>query len=103
MKNSALPITRTIVQRLRKMRRDRGLSAQAFAQLMTNSGYPVTREAIAAAENDYRKEISVDWLWAASTALGVPVKIVWYGPDCTACEDAPPSGFTCNVCGKGGS
>lgn len=96
-----MPITAAVINRVRTLRRSRGITAKELAKLMGEYGYKTTRTALAQAESGYRKEVSVDWLWSVSQALRVPVNMVLFGPDCTACDDIPPSGYSCNTCGRG--
>lgn len=96
-----LPFSRAVIETVRQMRQRKGISGEQLARLMTKAGYSIQRPSIASAENGRIKEISVDWVWAASEALHTPVKMILFGPDCRRCSDAPPTGFTCNHCGKG--
>lgn len=100
MKDNALPVTRAVIQTVRKLRQDRGLSTRQLAELMTASGYPTKRATLAAAETGLRKEVSIDWIWAVSQALNVSLKVIVQGPDCSGCMDDPPAGFSCNSCGR---
>lgn len=93
-----LPVSKAVIDRVARLRKGRRISALKFAALMSEAGYPCSRSTIAQTEGGYRKEISVDWLWAASTALNIPVKSLLLGPECPSCHDDPPSGFTCNSC-----
>ena len=78
------------------------MSAQALADAVTEKGYKLSRETLAAAENGFRETIPVDLLVLAAEVLGVPpAHLLSDGPWCTACADGPPSGFTCNACGAG--
>lgn len=95
-----LPYSRAVISTVRTMRKHRGMTAERLAQLMDEAGYATTRASIASAEIGRIKEISIDWLWAASYALNAPVKMILFGPDCTHCTDKPPPGYTCNRCGK---
>lgn len=103
MKNVALPVTAAVVDRVRRMRMAQGISAKDFARRMTDAGYRTSRTSIAQGECGYRKEVSVDWVVAAAGALGVPADVIFWGPHCTECYDIPPSGYSCNSCGKGTS
>lgn len=61
-------VTRRVVARIREIRTQRGITAEALAKSMTEVGYPVDRTKIAKAENGIREQISVDWLNAAAEA-----------------------------------
>lgn len=101
MKKAMLPISSAIAERVRAIRMDKGVSALELSTRMTNLGYPTSRVSVAQTETGYRKEISADWIWAAAQALGVSLKLLYQGPDCQVCSDAPPPGFSCNYCGTG--
>jgi transcriptional regulator with XRE-family HTH domain len=93
------PVTRLAVARIRDIRRQRGVTAEALAKGMTAAGYQIERTWIVKAENGGRAQISVDWLMAAAEVLDVPVTALLAKPNCTACCDAPPPGFACTTCG----
>lgn len=99
--SQALPVTAVVIDRVRTLRKERGISAAVLAERMTSGGYPVSRTSIAQGECGYRKEVSVDWVVAVAKALGVPPELVFRGPSCTACNDMPPKGFSCYACEKG--
>ena len=101
MTSQALPVTAEVIERVRVLRKERGLSARDLADRMTAGGYATSRTAIAQGECGYRKEVSVDWVVAVARALGVPPELVFRGPNCTACNDMPPKGFSCYACEKG--
>lgn len=94
-----LPISAAVIRTVRGMRQKQRMSASELARRMTEYGLPTTRITIAHCESGYTKSVSVDWVWAASHALNVPVKTLLFGPDCLVCDDSPPTGFTCNSCG----
>lgn len=94
------PVSAAVIARVRRLRKDRRISAQQLADRMNQLGYTTSRGGIARAETGDRREISVDWLFAACNALGVPMTSVLYGPNCTVCHDVPPHGYSCNACGK---
>ena len=99
--SDTLLISEVVIARVRELRKKRGITALRLAELMTGGGYRTSRVAIAQAETGHRKEVSVDWTWAAARALDVPVKALLLGPDCFTCADSPAEGFTCNSCGRG--
>jgi transcriptional regulator with XRE-family HTH domain len=99
VKSDVLPISAAVIKTVRNLRKAQGISAKELARLMGECGYGTSRTSVAQAECGYRKEVSIDWVSAASQALGVSIKTVLYGPDCTVCNDNPPAGFTCNSCG----
>jgi transcriptional regulator with XRE-family HTH domain len=96
-----LPVSEAVIDRVRTMRRVRGMTAQELADRMDSFGYFTSRTGIARAESGTRREIGVDWLYAAARALGVEPTTLLMGPGCRSCYDAPPLGYTCKHCGKG--
>lgn len=49
-----------------------------------------------------RRDVTVDELAVFALALGIAEPwLLATVPDCTACQGAPPDGFTCNACGTG--
>lgn len=44
-----------------------------------------------------------DRLAALAGVLGVTAGQLMTAPDCDTCQGAPPAGFTCNACGRGGT
>jgi transcriptional regulator with XRE-family HTH domain len=95
----SLPVTRTVVARIRALRKSQGISAEKLAELMREAGYAVQSPSIRKAEILGRQEISVDWLVAAATSLGVTPDHLLRGTVCAACADTPPPGFACIECG----
>lgn len=93
-------VTAQVIARIRRVRRERGLSAQALADAITERGHKVSRETLAGAENGFRATISVDLLVHAARILKVsPAQMLSDGPWCNACCDDPPEGFACKSCG----
>lgn len=45
------------------------------------------------------RRVDVDDLLTLAAALGVAPSVLLASPNCVACWDAPPPGFTCNACG----
>lgn len=97
------PATQFAVNRIRTIRKQRGMTAAELAEGMTRAGYRVDRTWITKAENGGRQEISVDWLMAAAEVLDVPAVSLLGKPCCEQCNDAPPPGFACTKCGAGSS
>lgn len=96
-------VTAEVIARIRRVRRERGVSAQALADAITARGHKVSRETLAGAENGFRATISVDLLVHAARFLNVsPARLLSDGPWCAACNDSPPPGFICKECGADG-
>jgi transcriptional regulator with XRE-family HTH domain len=93
------PVTHVAIDRIRAVRKQRGMTAAALAEGMTRAGYRVERTWIVKAENGGRQEISVDWLMAAAEVLDVPPASLLGKPSCEQCYDTPPPGFACTTCG----
>lgn len=98
-KVQTLPVSAEVIARVRKLRQDRNISARKLAELMAATGFPATRTSVAQGECGYLKAVSVDWVVAAAKALDVSADVIFRGPKCASCVDAPPQGFTCNACG----
>jgi len=93
-------VTALVSGRIRRARKERGLTAQALADRITGLGYRVSREVIAKIENGTREAVPVDVVVHAAKVLQVPVlRLLSDGPWCERCGDAPPSGFACTACG----
>jgi transcriptional regulator with XRE-family HTH domain len=93
------PGTHVAINRIRTIRKQKGITAAELAEGMSRSGYRIDRTLIASAEVGRRQEISVDWLMAAAEVLGVPPISLLGKPSCEQCHDAPPPGFACTKCG----
>lgn len=95
-----MTVTRTVVQHVRKLRNRRGLASEAFAQAVTEAGYPFSRQVLANQESGRVGRVSIDQVVAMSKVLGVSLDFLVTGPQCVACGDLPPVGFACNRCGS---
>ena len=94
-------LTPSIVERMRFMRKVRGMSAQVLADAMTADGYKMLRTSLANLEGGARKSVSAGELVAFSRALGVPLDYWFTGEGlCQTCVNKPPAGFRCETCGR---
>jgi transcriptional regulator with XRE-family HTH domain len=98
----ATPLTSAVITRMRELRHRRGWSAQEMSNRMSTAGAPITRGMIANLENGRRADVTVDELAGAARIFGVHAAWLLFGSgaSCSACEDAPPKGFSCNYCGR---
>jgi transcriptional regulator with XRE-family HTH domain len=94
-----LPASSRLIARIRTMRKMRGMSQQQLAERITAAGYRIGRVGIANSEAGARKELPSDFAFAAATVFGVSVERLLSDVTCTACQDIPPVGFSCNICG----
>ena len=94
-----LPVSARVIASVRRMRKARGMSAQATADAITANGYLLRRGQLANQECGRIQTITVDQVMAAANAFGVSVSDLLEA--CSACQGAPPKGFTCNTCGTG--
>lgn len=94
-----LPITCSVVSRMRFWRRRRRLTAEQLATAITASGYEVSRVTITKAECGRVRAVPIDLVVHAAEVLGVPFDALLNGAFCEVCEGLPPRGMTCNECG----
>lgn len=81
--------TRDIAHAVRAIRKERGLSARAVAELVTARGFRLERNTIANLETGRRESISVDELVALHEVLNLPLAAllgVPIVPECSRCD-----------------
>jgi transcriptional regulator with XRE-family HTH domain len=79
------------------------MSVQRLSDEMAARGCPLSRTAIARRENGYCATVTVDELFAMAAVLGKSVEeLAAELVGCKRCEDDPPAGFTCGLCGRAG-
>ncbi|MCY0916970.1 helix-turn-helix transcriptional regulator [Streptomyces sp. H27-G5] len=89
-----------LIDKIKRLRKLQGLSAEMLAVRMAGTGYNVTRATIANAESGRRASLTVDFADHAARALGLTlVQLITDPAPCPACKGEPPAGFTCNACG----
>ena len=96
-----MPVSADVMARIRGYRKAQGMSVQALADAITANGYRVQRSTLANHEGGRHQTLPVDLVCAAASVLGVPVAALLSDTRCSACNDNPPRGFTCNACAAG--
>ena len=94
-------ISQLAIERMKTLRRAKGLSAQSLAELVSARGFSISRSVIANLENRRgRDTMTVDEFCAFAEALGsTPEGLIGIAALCAACKDVPPPGFQCMECG----
>lgn len=77
-KSWAQEVSATLGSELQKARKAAGISAEKLAELCTENGLPIKRNAIASLESGRRESASVAELVAFATVLGVPAASLVY-------------------------
>lgn len=88
----------TLAVRIRQGRRARGWSQTTLADWMRAEGVDLNRAIIREIEAG-RRHIRLNEAIAAAAALRQPLDALLKPVACTACNDTPPPGFACQVCG----
>lgn len=88
-----------ICRRMVGLRRRRGWSAADLAAVLAGLGHPVSRSVLANMEGGRKHTISVDLAFALAAAFGLTLDQLLGRAECPACDDDPPAGFRCLVCG----
>lgn len=91
------PLNRLLVERMVRLRRARGWSAERLASALTQAGRPTRRSTLANVESLHSR-IPADLLVALAEVLGVPVGAL-AALECVMCHGTPPKGFACTTCG----
>lgn len=96
--------------RIRFYRRARELTVQGLARECARQGMPELTEASlwnierrATSSTRRHRRVSVEELLVLARALQVPPLVLVSAPSaarCGRCSNQPPSGFTCNTCGR---
>lgn len=100
-----LPISRIVGGNVASLRTSRGWSQRTLAaRTQKNEGKAVGFSTISRMEKARQPDskpvaVCVDDLIALAATFGVPPEQLLVEPNCPVCMDAPPSGFTCNICG----
>ena len=98
-----LPVSSEFAERLRALRKTRKFTAERAAAGITRHGYRIERHTIAAIEAKNVKSVPIDLVVATAQFFGMTINGLFTGPMCAGCSDAPPHGFTCDVCKKSGT
>ncbi|GAA0969932.1 hypothetical protein GCM10009555_017980 [Acrocarpospora macrocephala] len=91
-------LNRILAERIVRLRRARGWSAEQLASALTRAGRLTNRSTLANVETLHSK-IPADLLVALAEVFAVPVAKL-AALECGVCEGAPPAGFTCTACGS---
>lgn len=93
-----------VVERVKQLRQARRWSTRRLAQELHLLGYDwITREILANLENMRRAVVTVDELAAFGAVFGVdPWSLTDVDRRCPRCEDTPPAGYSCTLCGNTG-
>lgn len=93
-------IIQGVIQRMVKLRKERGMSALDLEKAMGKLGVTFTRATIANLETYRRNDIGVLELIGLSKLFAVQLEwlLLGEGPRCSFCMDSAPKGFMCTVC-----
>ncbi|MBF8187310.1 helix-turn-helix transcriptional regulator [Nonomuraea sp. K274] len=92
--------TKAVFRNARLLRLQRGWTAQKLADLLTEAGRPTARSVVAKQEKGFKQAVTVDMLFALAHVFEVPIDaLTGDGPLCQNCNDTPPAGYQCNLCG----
>jgi transcriptional regulator with XRE-family HTH domain len=99
-----LTVSRAVGANVRALRTMRGWSQRTLAKNTQLTGKPVGFSTIcrmekASASGAPPVAIYVDDVVSLAAALNVTVQQLITPPNCLACMDSPPPGFTCRTCG----
>lgn len=89
--------SRIAVGNIRTHRARLGMTVTEMSEAMTEIGHPLPPISIHRLEDGNRR-IDVDDLTALARLFKVSRESLLTEPECEACFDLPPAGFTCNVC-----
>lgn len=98
-----LPTSRIVGAHVHALRTARGWSLRALERHTKTAGKPVgfgTLGRIERGRNPHEPAVAVivDDLVALAEVFGIKPEQLLTAPDCFACMDKPPPGFTCNTC-----
>lgn len=99
-------ISLTVGRNVRRLRERRRLSLRALAEIVVANGHHsdvsvINRIEIGTHRPGMYRRVTVDELVWLAEALGVQPQTLltsMHEPQCAACLDTPPQGFTCNQC-----
>ncbi|GGV91812.1 helix-turn-helix domain-containing protein [Streptomyces massasporeus] len=99
-----LTVSRTVGANVATLRTLHGWSQRALARQTESTGKPVGFSTICRMERAADPAASpvavyVDDVVSLAAALGVTPQRLITQPNCRACMDSPPPGFTCRTCG----
>lgn len=99
-----LPTSRIVGAHIHTLRTARGLSLRAVARLAEQAGRPIGYATVGRIERgrdpkEAAVAVVVDDLVTLAAVVGVKPEQLLTAPNCFACMDRPPVGFTCRSCG----
>jgi transcriptional regulator with XRE-family HTH domain len=99
-----LPVSRIVGAHVRTLRAARGWSLREVARLAESAGKPIGYATVGRIERgrDPREPavaVIVDDLVSLAAVFGLRPEQLLTAPNCFACMDKPPTGFTCRNCG----
>lgn len=98
--NQVGPVGRNVAANIRRLRQGQGLSIRQLSELLT--ARPIVVSALNKIELGQR-HVNVDDLAAIAAVLQVePAVLLSDAPACKQCDNEPPAGFRCRLCGAEG-
>lgn len=102
-RSTDLPVSRIVGANVASLRTAHGWSQRRLARQTELGGKPVSFSAVCRMEKSIREgaapvAVCIDDVVALADALGVTPQQLITPPDCRACMDRPPPGFTCRTC-----
>lgn len=91
--------SRIVAANILALRKSHGWPVRLLSQKLAAAGRPLLASAITKIELGSRR-VDVDDLVAFAKAFGVEPASMLTAPDCDTCNGAPPTGFTCQTCGR---
>lgn len=96
-------MSRNVVATIHRVRKARGWSEEKLADEITAAGHPVSRAIMSNLRRPHTR-VDIDLAVVAAKVLGLTLdELVSDKPSCDHCSDAPPRGFNCARCGRGGT
>ncbi|AUI56803.1 helix-turn-helix transcriptional regulator [Amycolatopsis sp. BJA-103] len=90
------------IANMRRIRRQRGISTQKLADQITAKGVQISRSTIVNQETRRSETASmtIDQAIGLCRVLDITLDDLIDPALCETCHGGPPSGFTCNTCGR---
>ena len=95
-----LPVSEKAADRLRAIRKVRGISVEELANQLTAFGYTATRATLTNIENGRYRAVPIDLIVAAMKYFNMNFSAFMQGPLCSGCKDDPPQNFICQLCNR---
>jgi hypothetical protein len=87
------------IERSKRIRRSRGLSAKDWAELVSSAGYPLTHQMTRNQETRPEYRVPLEQALAVSRMLGIPLETLLREVSCVVCNDTPAPQTRCLACG----